>query len=49
MSGAIRSADVLLHPVLISKLFGVAFFLRCLWAIVRHRPVTFLGMVWGWR
>jgi hypothetical protein len=43
MRGTITTRDLLLHPVLIIRLFGAASFLRCVGAILSGRPCTFLG------
>lgn len=42
MLGTIRTADVLAHPLLVARLFGLATLARCLAAIVTHKRCTFL-------
>lgn len=48
MSGLVRTRDLLLHGVLICRLYGLRAYLRCLSsAIFAHgRAVTFLGASW---
>ena len=45
MQGTITSRDVLLHSVTILRLWGPAFYVRCLRAIASGRPCTFLDML----
>jgi len=45
VQGAITSRDVLLHSVTIVRLFGPAFFVRCLRAMLSGRPCTFLEVL----
>jgi hypothetical protein len=45
MNGCITTADVLKHPVLISRLFGARCYVRCLWAVLSGRSCTFLAML----
>lgn len=42
VQGSITSRDVLLHAFTIVRLFGPAFYLRCVKAIASGRPCTFL-------
>lgn len=44
MLGEIKAADVLLHPLLIAKLFGAAALVRCVIAIATRRTCTFLEL-----
>jgi hypothetical protein len=41
----ITGKDVLIHSVTILRLWGPAVYLRCLWAVWRREPCTFLGVV----
>jgi len=43
--GAITSRDVLLHTVTIVRLWGPAFYVRCLRAIASGRTCTFLDVL----
>lgn len=43
--GTITGKDVLLHSVTILRLWGPAVYLRCLRAMWRRKPCTFLGVV----
>lgn len=45
MLGTIRTADVICHPVLIARLFGLATLARCMLAIVTHKRCTFLEQI----
>jgi hypothetical protein len=45
VKGTITSRDVLLHSVTIVRLFGPAFYLRCLRAIASGRTCTFLEVL----
>ncbi|HEX9244328.1 MAG TPA: hypothetical protein VF875_17960 [Anaeromyxobacter sp.] len=45
MHGAITSRDVLLHTVTIVRLWGPAFYVRCLRAIASGRTCTFLDVL----
>jgi hypothetical protein len=45
VQGAITSRDVLLHSVMILRLWGPAFYVRCLRAMVSRRPCTFLDVL----
>jgi hypothetical protein len=47
MSGVITSRDVLIHGLTIVRLWGPRVYLRCLHALVRHRPTTFLSVACG--
>ncbi len=46
MTGVITSRDVILHPVLIVRLWGLATYLSCLRAAIARRPSTFLGVLY---
>lgn len=43
MTGAIRGGDVMLHPLLIVRGFGLAVFGRCVWNLLLQRRTTFLS------
>ena len=45
MQGTITTKDILLHPLLIVSEYGPACYLRCLAALARRRPTTFLDVV----
>ena len=45
MTGAIRGRDVLRHPLLIVRGFGVAALGRCVWDLLLRRNTTFLAVV----
>ena len=45
VQGTITSKDVLLHSVTILRLWGPAFYVRCLRAIASGRPCTFLDVL----
>jgi hypothetical protein len=45
VQGAITSRDVLLHTVTIVRLWGPAFYVRCLRAIASGRSCTFLDVL----
>ena len=45
VQGTITSRDVLLHSVTILRLWGPAFYVRCLRAIASGRPCTFLDVL----
>lgn len=45
MQGAITGKDVLLHSVTILRLWGPAFYVRCLRAMVSRRTTTFLEVL----
>lgn len=45
MKGTITGRDVLLHSVTIVRLWGPAFYVRCLKAIASRRPCTFLDVL----
>jgi hypothetical protein len=45
VQGAITSKDVLLHTVTIVRLWGPAFYVRCLRAIASGRSCTFLEVL----
>jgi hypothetical protein len=43
--GTITGKDVLLNSVTIVRLWGPAFYVRCLRAMMRRRPCTFLEVL----
>ena len=45
MQGTITARDVLVHSYTILRLWGPGVYLRCLCAIARGEPCTFLGLV----
>ncbi len=45
MQGTITSKDVFLHSFTILRLWGPTVYIRCLRAVVRRRPCTFLGVL----
>lgn len=45
MRGSITSKDVLLHSFTIVRLFGPAFYIRCVRAIASGRSCTFLDFL----
>ncbi len=45
VQGSITSRDVLLHSLTIVRLFGPAFYVRCLRAIASGRSCTFLEVL----
>jgi hypothetical protein len=45
MQGAITGRDVLFHSVTILRLWGPAFYVRCLRAIASRRACTFLEVL----
>jgi hypothetical protein len=45
VQGTITSKDVLLHTVTIVRLWGPAFYVRCLRAIASGRTCTFLDVL----
>lgn len=47
--GTITSRDVLLHSVTILRLWGPAFYVRCIRAIASRRSCTFLDVLSGQR
>lgn len=42
MKGCITARDVIRHPVIICRLWGLGCYVRCLGAIATGRPCTFL-------
>ena len=46
MRGVITGREVLGNLGLIYREFGAGCVLRCLWALARGRPTTFLEVVW---
>jgi len=49
VQGSITSRDVFLHPLTIVRLWGPAFYLRCVRAIASGRRCTFLEILAGRR
>jgi hypothetical protein len=47
VQGAITGKDVIFHSLTIVKLWGPAFYVRCLRAMVSRRSCTFLGVLAG--
>jgi hypothetical protein len=45
MQGVITSRDVFRHAFTIVHLWGPGFLARCLLALARHRPTTFLDVL----
>lgn len=45
MKGIITGRDVLRHSFTIVRLWGAGAYLRCLYAMVTRRPVTFLHVI----
>jgi hypothetical protein len=45
MQGAITGKDVLIHSLTIVRLWGPAFYVRCLRAMVSRRACTFLEVL----
>jgi hypothetical protein len=45
VQGAITGRDVLVHSLTILRLWGPLVYVRCLRAMVRRRPCTFLAVV----
>jgi hypothetical protein len=45
VQGAITGKDVLFHSLTIVRLWGPAFYVRCLRAMVSRRSCTFLGVM----
>ena len=45
VQGTITSRDVLFHSLTILRLWGPAFYLRCVKAIASRRPCTFLEVL----
>jgi hypothetical protein len=43
--GAITGRDVLFHSLTILRLWGPGVYMRCLRAVMRREPCTFLGVV----
>jgi hypothetical protein len=46
MRGVITGKDLLFQAATIIRLFGVAIYVRCLWAAVNGRRSTFLGVLY---
>jgi hypothetical protein len=49
VQGTITSKDVLLHSLTIVRLWGPAFYVRCIRAIASRRACTFLDVLAGGR
>jgi hypothetical protein len=47
VQGTITSRDVLLHSITILRLWGPAFYVRCIRAIASRRSCTFLDVLAG--
>ncbi len=47
VQGTITSKDVLIHSFTILRLWGPGVYLRCIRAIARREPCTFLGILAG--
>jgi len=45
--GTITSRDVLLHSIMILRLWGPGFYVRCIRAIASRRACTFLDVLAG--
>ena len=43
--GAITGKDVLFHSLTILRLWGPGVYIRCLRAVMRREPCTFLGVI----
>ncbi len=43
--GTITGKDVIIHSLTILRLWGPSVYLRCLRAVVRREPCTFLGVL----
>ncbi len=46
MKGVITGKDVLLHPLTVVRLFGLATLLGCLWATITRKQSTFLEILY---
>jgi hypothetical protein len=46
MQGVIRGRDVIRHSLTIIRLWGPGCYLRCLRAMLAHRPCTFLEVLY---
>ena len=46
MMGVITGKDVILHPVTIVRLWGLATYFSCLRAAISGKPCTFLGVLY---
>ncbi len=44
MTGFIREREVAHHPVLVAREFGWRVLIRCLWAAMTRRRITFLEL-----
>ncbi len=47
VQGTITSRDVLIHSITILRLWGPAFYVRCIRAIASRRACTFLDVLAG--
>lgn len=45
MRGTITGKDVIIHSLTILRLWGPTVYIRCLRAVVRREPCTFLGVI----
>ncbi len=45
VQGTITGKDVLVHSLTILRLWGPGVYIRCLRAVVRREPCTFLGVI----
>jgi hypothetical protein len=45
VQGTITGKDVIVHSFTILRLWGPSVYIRCLRALVRRRPCTFLGVL----
>jgi hypothetical protein len=43
--GTITGKDVIIHSLTILRLWGPSVYIRCLRAVVRREPCTFLGVI----
>lgn len=43
--GTITGKDVIIHSLMILRLWGPSVYIRCLRAVVRREPCTFLGVI----
>ncbi len=45
MRGTITGKDVIIHSLTILRLWGPGVYIRCLRAVMRREPCTFLGVL----
>lgn len=43
--GTITGKDVIIHSLTILRLWGPGVYIRCLRAVMRRKPCTFLGVI----